>query len=55
MFDKAFILEISRMALYKYGDKNLSDQLKNVFGEHTTLPQNSKFNFDSIAGGSLWR
>ncbi|MBD2451745.1 patatin-like phospholipase family protein [Nostoc sp. FACHB-152] len=37
MFDKAFIFEITRMALYKYGDKNLADQLKQVFGESTTF------------------
>lgn len=37
MFDKAFILNITRNLVHKYGDKNLSDQLKEVFGEDTTF------------------
>ena len=37
MFDKAFILNITRNLVHKYGDKNLSDQLKKVFGEDTTF------------------
>lgn len=37
MFDKAFILKITREMRYKYGDKNLADQLKEVFGEDTTF------------------
>ncbi len=37
MFDKDFILPITRLAIHKYGDKNLAAQLKEVFGEDTTL------------------
>lgn len=37
MFDKAFILNISRTMRYKYGDENLAAQLKEVFGEDTTF------------------
>ncbi len=37
MFDKAFILEVTRLAIHKYGDKNLSTELKKVFGEDTTF------------------
>ena len=37
MFDKAFLLEITRMAIHKYGDENLSAELKKVFGEDTTF------------------
>ena len=37
MFDKAFILEITRMIRHKYGDQNLSHQLKEEFGEDTTF------------------
>jgi patatin-like phospholipase/acyl hydrolase len=37
MFDKAFILEITRKLRYKYGDENLSAELKKVFGEDTTF------------------
>jgi uncharacterized protein len=37
MFDKAFILAITRLAKYKYGDENLSAELKKVFGKETTF------------------
>ncbi|WP_353931396.1 patatin-like phospholipase family protein [Okeanomitos corallinicola TIOX110] len=37
MFDKAFILSITGTLVYKYGDKNLANQLKKVFGEDTTF------------------
>ncbi|WP_414623429.1 patatin-like phospholipase family protein [Calothrix sp. CCY 0018] len=37
MFDKAFILNITRTMRYKYGDENLAAQLKEVFGEDTTF------------------
>ncbi|MGB3636552.1 MAG: patatin-like phospholipase family protein [Rivularia sp. (in: cyanobacteria)] len=37
MFDKAFILNITRTMRYKYGDENLAAQLKQVFGEDTTF------------------
>ncbi|MBV6623090.1 MAG: patatin-like phospholipase family protein [Rivularia sp. (in: Bacteria)] len=37
MFDKAFILNITREMRYKYGDKNLAAELKKVFGEDTTF------------------
>lgn len=37
MFDKAFILNITRTMRYKYGDENLAAQLKQVFGENTTF------------------
>ncbi len=37
MFDKAFILNITRTMRYKYGDENLATELKNKFGEETTF------------------
>lgn len=37
MFDKAFILGITRTMRYKYGDEKLSDELKKVFIEDTTF------------------
>ncbi|MDJ0736838.1 MAG: patatin-like phospholipase family protein [Nostocaceae cyanobacterium] len=37
MFDKAFIFEITRTMRYKYGDENLSAELKKAFGEDTTF------------------
>ncbi|NEP61487.1 MAG: patatin [Symploca sp. SIO2G7] len=37
MFDKAFLLSVTRAAIYKYGDKKLKGKLKEVFGEDTTL------------------
>ncbi len=37
MFDKAFILNITRTLKYKYGDHNLANKLKGVFGEYTTF------------------
>ncbi|NES99105.1 MAG: patatin [Sphaerospermopsis sp. SIO1G1] len=41
MFDKAFILAITRDLVYKYGDANLANQLKEVFGEDTTFGSES--------------
>ncbi len=37
MFDKAFILNITRKMRYKYGDENLAKELKKEFGEYTTF------------------
>lgn len=37
MFDKAFILNITRTLQYKYGDQNLAAELKKKFGEDTTF------------------
>ena len=37
MFDKAFILNITRQIRYKYGDANLCAELQKVFGKDTTF------------------
>jgi len=37
MFDKVFILAITKLATHKYEDKNLCNELKQVFGENTTF------------------
>lgn len=37
MFDKAFLFEVSRQLVYKYGDEKLAAKLKEVFGEDSTF------------------